>query len=398
MSQSDRMARTRIYDFPDNMTFDKDRPSAPYAVRNPVTGKKQRFADESTARKVAVRLNEWLHNERQLQALEAGRPNITGLVEKWKADRLPLLPWSEGHRTNMLAKMNRISIDIGLRTIVHTDCMYIEDYIVSKGGAADTFNDWRYAFVLLWSFAVSRKLADTNEAEKIEERSVSKKLEANQKKRHPLELEGFSAIYKCSEPFLQLAMDTSFVTLQARQEICDINVDEDFRDGYLFIIRQKTSGDSDMAFIKIAITPQIDEFRRRSRKLIVVNNVTILSPYLIHRAPDRRWRQWTENKPHWTYVNADYLTKAFAVARETSGYYSHLRPEQQPTFHEIRGLGSRIYRERGMSEKAIQALMTHSNRKTTEVYLEGGAEALTDADYVPVAAPLNISDVFRSRN
>ena len=44
--------------------------------------------------------------------------------------------------------------------------------------SADAFNKWRYALVLLWKFAVSRKLAATCEPEKIESRSTSKKLEA----------------------------------------------------------------------------------------------------------------------------------------------------------------------------------------------------------------------------
>jgi hypothetical protein len=36
---------------------------------------------------------------------------------------------------------------------------------------------------------------------------------------------------------------------------------------------------------------------------------------------------------------------------------------QRPTFHEIRGLGPRLCRVRGISERAIQALMTHAKRR-----------------------------------
>jgi hypothetical protein len=79
-----------------------------------------------------------------------------------------------------------------------------------------------------------------------------------------------------------------------------------YSNGHLFVIRDKTSGDSEMAFIKIALTEQIEDIRRRSLRLD-----GIASPYLVHRAPDRSRREWTEGKPRWMY--AGYLTKAFAA-------------------------------------------------------------------------------------
>jgi hypothetical protein len=57
------------------------------------------------------------------------------------------------------------------------------------------------------------------------------------------------------------------------------------RNGHLFVIRDKTSGDSEMAFIKIALTEQIEDTSRRSLRLD-----GIASPYLVHRAPDRTRR------------------------------------------------------------------------------------------------------------
>jgi hypothetical protein len=87
-----------------------------------------------------------------------------------------------------------------------------------------------------------------------------------------------------------------------------------YSNGHLFVIRDKTSGDSEMAFIKIALTEQIEDIRRRSLRLD-----GIASPYLVHRAPDRSRREWTEGKPRWMY--AGYLTKAFAEARVCSPDY-----------------------------------------------------------------------------
>jgi hypothetical protein len=63
-------------------------------------------------------------------------------------------------------------------------------------------------------------------------------------------------------------------------------VPTDYRDGYLFVIRDKVSGDSDMAFIKIRITPELEEIRRRALK-----PDDTASPFLIHRKPNRERRE-----------------------------------------------------------------------------------------------------------
>lgn len=387
MLEAHDMGRPKKYDHPPNMTFDTA--CGRWVVRNPETGRKKKFSEEEAARRAVKALNELLEKHRKLDAIEAGRPTIASLVAKWKEDRLQFMPWDEGTKTNTLAKMNRIAREIGARTIMHTDCMYLEEWLSGFCRSADVFNKWRYALVLLWKFAVSRKMAQSCEPEKIEPRSTSKKLESNQKQREPLDIAGFRAIHEHAEPWLRIAMEQSLVTLQARLEVCNMR-HADYRDGYLFVIRDKVSGDSDMAFIKIAVTSQLEDIRGRSR---TIDNT--VSPYIVHRAPERRRRQWTEGKPHWTYVNPDYLSKAFAEARDQVEQFASMPERTRPTFHEIRGLGSRVYQAQGMTEQAIQALMTHANKRTTEIYLDGGAKALSDSDYLAVAAPLVLRDVLK---
>lgn len=380
------MPPRKTHGLPDNMTYDIQR--GRWIVRNPVSKKRKKFSDKAEAEKAAEKLNQWLECERALKALTEGRPTIAGLCVKWKEDRMALMPWSDGTRANYLAKVNRIERELGKRTIMHTDCMYIEDWIAGRTRTADAFNDWRYVFVLLWKFAVSRKLIDVNEPAKIEERSTSKKLEANQKQRLPLDIGGFKLIYEKADPWLQLAMKQSLITLQARLEICNMQHSH-YRDGHLYVIRHKVAGDSDMAFIKIKLTDELLDLKAQS---LALDNT--LSPYLIHRRPDSMRREHIETKPHWTYVTPDYLSGAFAEARDQIAKYAEMKPRQRPTFHEVRGLGSRLYEDAGMSKTAIQALMTHAHAKTTEIYLEGGAQALKDSDYQEVVAPLKLRDVL----
>jgi integrase len=246
-------------------------------------------------------------------------------------------------------------------------------------------------WILLWRFAVSQKLAKTNEAEKVERRSVSRKIKSNQKTRQQLDIAGFSDIHGYAEPWLQLAMEASLLTLQARKEVCAFK-HTDFRDDFLFVIRDKVAGDSHMAFIKIRLTPELESLRARAVKLD-----SIASPYLIHRRPDRMQRRWLEGKLHWTYVNERYLTRAFKAARDHVPRFKALPERERPTFHEIRGLGSRLHLERGMTKPAIQELMTHSSQRTTEIYLERGASALTDADFHTVAAPFMLRELLGAK-
>lgn len=382
------MGRPKQHNYPPNMTVDVS--DGRLVVRNPLTGKRKKFSPdkEEEALRTVNALNEWLQTQRALAALHSGKPAIDGLVTKWIEDKVPLMPWAPGTRANYLAKAKRIRKELGRKTIEYTDCMFIEDWIAARAPKADAFNDWRYVFCMLWSFAVSRKLATHNEAEKIEERSTSKKIAGNLKERQPLDLDGFKEIHKKADGWLQLAMELSLVTLQGRSEICNMQHNQ-FRDGFLYVIRDKTSGDSDMAFIRIELTDQLLEFQSRARLL----DETV-SPYLIHRRPDSMRREWIDAKPHWTYITGDYLTKSFAEARDKVDRYASMPPRRRPTFHEVRGLGSRIYLERGMPKAAIQALMTHTDEKVTEIYLGGGAEALRDDHFNRVVAPLRVRDIF----
>lgn len=380
------MARKET-DLPAFMTPDGGRGG--YFVRNPITKQKKRFADEADARAAAEALGLWVANERKRDIIEQGRPTFGPLVDLWMRDELPFKPWGKSTRVNNVAKLRRIQRELKDRVIDKTDCLYFQDYLAGFCKNADAFNKWRYALAMLCAFAVSRKMASTNEAAKVLERSTSKKIDMNRKVRQPLDVPGFHAVHAKAEPWLQLAMELSMLTLQARREVCDMQ-HQHFRDGHLFVIRQKTAGDSDMAFIKIAMTTELESLRARALRL---DNA--LSPYLIHRRAVRRKAVQGRTLPHWTYIRGDYLTKAFQEARDACGLYADMEPEQRPTFHEVRGLGSRIAKAHGVSKAEIQALMTHSNPRTTAIYLEGGLAALSDGDYVSVTAPLTLAQMLQ---
>ena len=295
--------RPKSSNYPKYMTADSD--GGGWRVINPTTGRRKRFQNEAEARAAALKLNEWLEAERQTEAWADGRPTISTLVAKWREERMPHMPWDDGTRRNAEYMLARIGRDFGSRIIARTDCMDLENWMAKFCKNADQWNKWRYILVLLWKLAMSRKLATSNGPEKIETRSTSKKIAANRKVRQKLDVAGFRAIHEKAPPWLQIAMEQSLVTLQARKEICNTRY-SDYRDGWHYVIRDKVSGESEMGFIRIAVTPQLDEIRRRSLK--------------------------------------------------ACGLYANLEPAKRPTFHEIRGLGGRIYAAQGVPEAAIQAL------------------------------------------
>jgi len=361
-----------------------------FMVRNPITGKRKRFsaAQEALARQTAQRLAEWVQTIRQKNALDAGRPLVEQLVDRWEKERLAFMPWDESTRQTARWRLARIRREIGQQTLVDADCLSLGAWLTKTALRAQPFNKWRDVLILLWRFGVAQKLCASNEAEKVEPRSTSRKIESNRKVRQQLDVEGFKLIWAKAPAWLQVAMDASLVTLQARNEVCHMR-HTDFRSGHLYVIRDKVAANSDMAFIRIGLTPELEEIRARARQLD-----DVVSPFLIHRTPARRQRRWMEGKPHWTYVEPSYLSKAFADARDQVERFTALPERERPTFHEIRGLGSRLYRKLGMTKDAIRALMTHSHERTTEIYLELGPQALTDDHFQVVSAPFSRQELL----
>jgi enterobacteria phage integrase len=370
------------------MTVDGDRGG--FAVRNPLTGKKRRFAkeEEANARQSATDLAEWVEKERNARLMDMGMPTIAGVVQGWRREQLRFMPWSKGTAKNYAAQMNRIEREMGDEPIARTDAIFLNNWL-TFAERPDTFNGWRDTFGIIWAFAISKGLAKENEGLKLIKRSTALILELNQKERHPLAIEGFKAIRAHAEPWLQLAMDGAILTLQRRNEIISMQ-HADFRDGFLFVICKKTSTRTDASFIKIKMTPDLEDLRNRALTLDKVE-----SDYLIHRAPDRRYRKAAESKAHWTSISPDYLTKSFAAARKEAGDWEHLKPGERPSFNEIRGLGARTYKDLlGVEEGGIQILMAHADPKTTELYLQGGKKALKDENYVTVEAGLTLAQML----
>jgi integrase len=354
--------------------------------------RKKRVGDETIARDTQQKINLLLESRRQREASETREATFGPLVDLWIAEELPNQPWSPGYRVNQLTKMRRIQRELGSMPIRDADSRFIKVHLLKFCKGGELFNKWLRVFDTLCAFAVETKQGQVtaNEAANVVQRSESKKLEINRKVRSGLDVLGFKAIHTVAEPWLKLAMEISLLTLMARNEVLALK-HEHFRNGQLYVIRKKVAADSDMGCVSIASTPELETLRSRALRLD-----DVFSAYLIHRRPVRRKRaQAPPNREDWARITGDYLTKAFLEARDACGVYTALPAEVRPTFHEIRGMGSRIAKAQGSDRGEIKDLMQHSNPRTTEIYLQGGAAALSDSDYYPVKTLFSLASILK---
>lgn len=374
--------RPRKHKLPDNLTLDGS--TGRYRYRSPLDGKRKWMGkDRDHAVEKAELLNRAAELKRQQMLLaEQGTPLFSHVIDQFIANVVPFQPWVDSTKKNKLASLRMYRREFGDRLLESIDRIYIGHWLEDRAKKADTYNDHRQLLGEVWKYGISKGWANHNEALATLERSNSAKISANRKVRLSLSLKEFWAIHDIAPRFLQVAMQFSLITLQGRSECCNLK-DDQYRDGWLYIIRQKTSGSNDMAFLRIAVTDQIKEIRT------LAYSDHIACPYWIRRRPDSQRPQHLQNKPHPFYVEPGYLTRAFSKARAASGLNFNGKP---PTFHEIRGLGSRLYREAGYPKDYIQTLMAHSDEKVTDIYLTA-PKTLRDDHFQPVKAELKLRDL-----
>ena len=368
--------RTISDGLPPNLTIEGDR----YRYRNPETGERPWLGtDKAKAIEIAEKANLVLQVRRQAK----GTPVLMGYgIDMYIENVVPHKPWDTDTRKNAIYRLRALQADMRKRPVVTTDRVFLAEWLDRKATSGDTFNKWRALLVELWRYWIERKWVDYNEAEAVMKRSTSKKLAENRKTRRRLDIDQFWAIHDhdACEHWLKIAMEQSLVTLQARKEICGMQLG-DYRDGWLYVIRDKVAAESEMAFIRIGVTPQIEDIRRRSMD-------GIASPFLVHRRSKSLKTTERQQKAHWSAVRPEYLSKAFKAARDATALFEGMAPRARPSFHEIRSLGARLYRAAGYEERYLQALMTHANKRTTEIYLSGGH--LTDDHFHRVKADLTL--------
>ncbi|WP_079907453.1 tyrosine-type recombinase/integrase [Salmonella enterica] len=339
---------------PKNLTYRKNRKS--FAWRNPLTYEEFQLGQISRRDAIA-------------QAIEANNfiaQNYTpvALIEKLKGmDSLTVTKWIERYevllqRRNLSANTYKIRGNqlatirekMGEMILAEVTTKHIATFLETwiEGGKNTMAGAMRSVLSDMFREAVVEGHITQNPVEP----TRAPKIEVA---RNRLRLDVYKKIRESAEhlpAWFPLAMDLALVTGQRREDVSCMKF-SNIIDDRLYINQIKTG-------MKLALPLSLNLSAVGLRLGTVIDRCRLVSrtDYLI--SPGVR-KNSSDGSLH-----PDSLTKKFVAARKLAGINFSDNP---PTFHEIRSLAGRLYRdERG--EDFAQKLLGHTSENTTKLYLD----------------------------
>lgn len=291
-------------------------------------------------------------------------PAIPALIAEYRAHVLDRKPYSRSHRDG---------IDIRLRQYQRAWPECAVQGFSTRDIAAFLNHQSIYQYVAhrrqlveLFQFACHQGYRNDNPAE----RTLVKSRRAADKARQRHSLDGYRAIHAIAEPWLQRAMDILLYSLQRRDDVVNIQrSDLDLARGTITLLQRKTRNYAHPVYLAIEMGAGL------KGAVNAALSSGVPCPHLVHRRPKRMPAAQRRAAPHPFAVSPDRLTRAFAAARDASGAYAHLAPEQRPTVHELRALGAHLYQAAGYSDDYIMALTGHADRRMLAHYTKDHQQA-----------------------
>lgn len=331
-----------------------------YSYKHPQTGKYHPMgSNRQEANAAARQLNGILIKESDLvsQVMGTADKDMAHLIKRYREEFVPTKKLAAGTQKILEYRLNRIGRDIGTQPIDEVDVPYIANYL-DKNFQRDAYIKHRATLIDLFRFAIMKGLYPAEAGNPAEITYAKSEYE---KARRRLTLPQFWEIHEKAEPWMQLAMEIALITLQGRAEVINMKF-SDYQDKTLQVVRKKSSK-HEHSHLKIHC-PQLEDIISRARQ----SNVP--SPYIIHRRPERKVD--AEGRDHWTKLTPNTFTAEFRKTRDKCKCFEGMPRQHRPTFHEIRALGSWLYKKQGFdNETYIQPLMAHADQKMTEHYQQG---------------------------
>lgn len=325
-----------------------------FVYRHPV--KKTRHGmgtDRAKAIQAAKQLNSLLMPDNDLVSKVVGVVTIDQHISWFEREIMPKRKYAAKTVELYKTKFNQIKAEIGAEKPV--DEVTVKDIADAMERLTDrSAQQFRQVAVDLFRTAAGRGLIETNPAE-LTNKPVAEKT------RQRLTREQFDAVREAAPLWLQNAMDLAIITLQRREDIAlmkfeQINKDEKA----LYVIQHKTKK-HDTGYLKISIGRELDAVLARCRD-------DIASPFLVHRDPARRIRR---EGLHWSQIRPEFITRAFKEITDELEIFESIPRTARPTFHEIRALGIKEYKDKGANP---QLLAGHASAKMTKNYDAGHDE------------------------
>lgn len=315
-----------------------------------------------------------IHEARQANAALAVRKPSTlvdwvlGKSDYTLAEWLPIYRelWSEKvkptvstlHGANSLTRTIQAA-DIAKMKMRHIETMHIAPFLEwfakSSGAASGRNMRSKLGDIFRW--------AETQGVIEVGRNPVTATFNPEYKvKRERMSLEQFWLIHAKASAWAKNAMLLALVTGQRRDDIVNMQF-SDYKDGHLHVAQGKSGGETRL---------QIDGSIRLTKVGLSVGEVVagcrdlIISRHLVHHT-----ERVSTAKPGGK-IMANSVTIAFAKARELAGIVA-AEDRTPPSFHEIRSLAERLYREEFGGDFA-QAILGHRTAQMTAKYddLRGG--------------------------
>lgn len=370
----------RNAELPANLYANKVGRTTYYRYRRPDTGTFHNLGTvKGTAIADARQLNAVLCVEvdRVGEVLGTADQTMATLITRYREDYLPDQGLAESTLALIEYRLKRIGTDLGGQLVEDFDVKAVAEYLDSNF-VRDSYIKHRGTMIELFRFARMKGLypADfENPAEATYPKS------SYEKQRQRMTLEQFKAIHAIAPAWLQVAMELGLVTLQGRMEVINMQfADYDETTTTLKVVRQKVKK-HEHAYLAIE-SPWLSGIVSKARQS------DIASPYLVHRRPERKNK--AKDRGHWTQLTANHFSAEFRKYRDRTKLFDDVPREQRPTFHEIRSLGSWLYKKQGFdTESYVQPLMAHATEKMTEHYQKGHEQ-----EWVKVKAELDVSKIL----
>lgn len=327
-------------------------PSGLYRYRHPKTGQLHYLSrDKKACIEAARKLNAMLMPASDLvDQVVNPRCRFSLSIDYYRTHKLPKL--AEVTIKQHRVKLAKIEAKLSQHDASEISVLDVNDFLEAVSASINVRQLYRSLLKDLFKIAISKGHTTENPAAAV----LPNKFE---KKRMRLTLDAYQAIYaQAEDQWLRNAMDMALLTLQRRHDLALLRFDQ-FRDGKLYLTQHKTG------------QPLVLTAGASLEQVIARCKDDILSPFVIHHLPKkiRRAGKRSTQREHHTQVMPDEFGRAFTEARDAAGLYK--KKDNPPTFHEIRSLGADLYRQAGMDEKLIQALLGHRDARTTRIYLDG---------------------------
>lgn len=249
--------------------------------------------------------------------------------------------------------------DLGQRRLSEVSTLmiaqYLEAYKVERGAPSARQMRSKLADVFRWAETQGLIEAGRNPVTATRAHKVTVA-------RERMSFEQFQAIREQAPVWLRNAMNLAIVTSQRREDILGLKF-VDWRDDRLHVAQGKSGGKTRLA---IAGTVKLSKLGLSVADVVRQCRDSIASPYLVHHVqPKGRARPGHR-------IDRSGFERGFNEAREAAGIVAQ-KDRTPVTFHEIRSLSERLYREEFGPEFA-QSILGHKSAKTTEKYddLRGG--------------------------